>query len=395
VRPVDAETDYQKLTADITYTPGEHWTFSFRYRMLDLDNDVPAIQTSDGVVSPDNPFSFSGIPVRESVDIDRNNYAAFISYRPSHRLTLKAEFEREDIDRSNTGVGQHDTFAGISDPNWALPDNETIDRYRLSFFSRMLEKSALKLNGWYEYTSIDNPAYGTSLSDNNEIFFSASYRPSAIWGATGSIDIQRGDNNDRTAVQFDSGPVPFDLNRDEERENLALGFWFVPSDLFSADLNYGLLHAKIDQDILFGDGPDTSNPGSSTDYTILDDNTDYEQRVHTLSAGINLRLMENLNCRLEGYHVRSSSEFSPGFDPRVFEYLSGDFVGEALASSGSLQEISKVNIRQNGVKARIRWNLSKILTAGFEYTFDDYEDRNANAFDGSAQTFIASLTGTF
>jgi hypothetical protein len=105
--------------------------------------------------------------------------------------------------------------------------------------------------------------------------------------------------------------------------------------------------------------------------------------------------MENLNCRLEGYHVRSSSEFSPGFDPRVFEYLSGDFVGEALASSGSLQEISKVNIRQNGVKARIRWNLSKILTAGFEYTFDDYEDRNANAFDGSAQTFIASLTGTF
>jgi len=395
VTPVDPETDYQKLAADVTYTPGENWTFSFRYRMLDLDSDVPAMQTSDGVVSPANPFSFSGIPVRESIDIDRNNYAAFVSYRPSHRLTLKAEFEREDIDRSDTGTGQHNTFAGISNPNWDLPSNEEIDRFRLTFFSRLLEKSALKLNGWYEYTNIDNPAYGTSLSDNNELFLSASYKPSAIWGATGSIDIVRGDNNDRTAVQFDSGTIPFDLDRDEERENLALGAWFVPSNIFSADLNYGLFHSKVDQDVLFGDEPDVSNPGSATDYTILDDNTDYEQRVHTLSAGLNLRVMEQLNCRLEGYHIRSSSEFSAGFDPRVFEYLSGDFVGEALANTDGLKEISKVNIRQNGIKARIRWGLSETLTAGFEYTFDDYEDRNSNAFDGTAQTFMTSLSGIF
>ncbi len=395
VTPVDPETDYHKLAADVTYTPGEHWTFSFRYRMLDLDSDIPAIQTSDGVVSPANPFSFSGIPVRKSVDINRNNYAAFVSYRPSHRLTLKAEFEREEIDRSDTGLGQHNTFAGSANPNWALPSNEEIDRFRLTFFSRLLEKSALKLNGWYEYTTIDNPAYGTSLSDNNEIFFSASYRPSATWGATGSIDIVRGDNDDRTAVQFDNGPVPFDLNRNEDRENLALGFWIVPNDIFSADLNYGMLHSKIDQDVLFGDGPDTSNPGSLTDYTILDNNSDYKQRVQTISAGLNLRFMEKLNCRLEGYHIRSSSEFSPGFDPRAFEYLSGDFVGEALASANELKEISKVDIRQNGIKARVRWTLSETLTAGFEYTFDDYEDRNSNAFDGTAQTFMTSLTGIF
>lgn len=105
VSPVDAETDYQKLAADVTYTPGENWTFSFRYRMLDLDSDVPATQTSDGVASPANAFFFSGIPVRESIDIDRNNYATFISYRPSHRLTFKGEFEREDVERGNTGIG--------------------------------------------------------------------------------------------------------------------------------------------------------------------------------------------------------------------------------------------------------------------------------------------------
>lgn len=298
----------------------------------------------------------------------------------------------------------HHTFDGISKPNWALPDNETVDRYRLSFFSRMLEKSALRLNGWYEHIDVDNPAYSTTLSDSNEIFFSASYKPASIWGATGSIDILRGDNHDRTVVQFydddDAGTTPglqtpYNLDRKEKRENLAFGLWFIPNAIFSADLNYGLLHSRIDQAVLFGAEPDPSNPGGSTDYTILDDNADYEQQVHTLSAGINLYVMQNLNCRLEGYHIRSSSEFSPGFAPRAFEYLSGNFVGEAQANADGLTKVSKVDIQQNGVKARVRWKLSKMLTAGFEYSFDNYEDRNANTFDGSVQTFIASLTGIF
>ncbi len=384
----DPETDYQKLAADVTYTPGENWTVSFRYRMLDLDSDSPALLESNELAF--NNFG-NPISVRQSIDIERNNYAAYISYRPSHRLTFKGEFEYEDIERNHTGLGQHNSFAGISNPTWDVPDDEEISRLRLTFFSRLMEKSALKLNGWYEYTNIDNPAYGTTLSDSNELFFSASFRPSAIWGATGSIDILRGENDDRTAIQFDGGPVPYDLDRDEKSENLALGAWFIPNDIVSADFNYGWLHSKIDQDVLFGAEPDSGAPGSSTDFTILDDNADFEQRVHTLSAGINLRVMENVNCRLEGYHIRSHAEFSPDFAARDFDYLSGT----AQADSGELKDINEVDIRQNGVKARIRWGLSEMLTASVEYTFDDYEDRNSSVFDGSAQTFIASLTGAF
>jgi hypothetical protein len=381
----DPETDYQKLAADVSYTPGENWTVNFRYRMLDLDSDSPATLTEDALAfnNISNP-----IPVRESIDIERNNYAAFVSYRPSRKLTLKGEFEYEDTDRNNTGIGSHSSFTSITNPNWAVPDNEETNRLRLTFFSRLLEKSALKLNGWYEYTTVDNPAYGTSLSDSNELFFSTSYKPSAIWGATGSIDILRGENDDRTVVQFDgSSQVPYDLDRDEDSENLALGLWFIPNDIVSADFNYGWLHSKIDQDVLFGSDPDQNDQGGLTDYTILDDNADFEQTVHTLSAGINLRLMETVNCRLEGYHIRSKSEYSPDFNPRNLSF--------GLATPDKLDDISEVDIYQNGIKARIRWTLSEKITAGFEYTFDDYEDQNSNVFDGSAQTFIASLTGTF
>jgi hypothetical protein len=101
--------------------------------------------------------------------------------------------------------------------------------------------------------------------------------------------------------------------------------------------------------------------------------------------------MERLNWRLEGYHIRSHAEFSPDFDSRDLDY-DGNILP---ASPDALQDISEVDIRQNGFKTRVRWQLSDILTAGVEYTFDDYDDRNSNAFDGSVQTFLANLTGVF
>jgi hypothetical protein len=94
---------------------------------------------------------------------------------------------------------------------------------------------------------------------------------------------------------------------------------------------------------------------------------------------------------LEGYHIRSKAEFSPDFDSRNLSYLAGD----QTATADELKDISEVDIRQNGFKARVRWEFTEMLTAGLEYTFDDYEDRNSSVFDGSTQSLIASLNGAF
>ncbi len=65
-------------------------------------------------------FCASEVPVRQSIDIDRNNYAATVSYRPTRRLTLKGDYEREETDRNHTGhqlssihfVGARQTHTG-------------------------------------------------------------------------------------------------------------------------------------------------------------------------------------------------------------------------------------------------------------------------------------------
>ncbi len=139
-----------------------------------------------------------------------------------------------------------------------------------------------------------------------------------------------------------------------------------------------MLHSKIDQDTLYGSGADPL-------YSIVDDDSDFEQRVHTLSAGINLRILDNLNCRVEGYHIRSSAEFTPGIQEDL----------PNIANPDELKDISEVDIRQNGIKSRITWQFTRMLRAQFEYTYDDYDDQNSDVFDGSCQTFIASVGGTF
>ncbi len=80
--------------------------------------------------------------------------------------------------------------------DWELPDEEIITRVKLGFTSRLLEKSALKLSGWVAVQKNDDPAYGTSFEDSQELFLSASYNPSPLWGFLASLNLLKQENND-------------------------------------------------------------------------------------------------------------------------------------------------------------------------------------------------------
>lgn len=389
VGPVKAETDYYKTAADVTYTPGEAWTISMRYRLIDLDSDNSDYLT---VYAGSDP----NLEVRDAIDYERSWYEAIVNYRPANSLTLKAELRREDIDRSNTGPPEphHSTFVpgGTTqiDPYWELPSTETITRAKIGFRSRLLEKSALKLSGWAMLKHSDDPAYGTSFSDSGELFFSANYNPTPFWGLSASIDFLNEDNDDRTVYQFDANdaPVPYDLDRERQQQTLSVGSWYIPVEGLTFDLNYGYLATQVSQDLLFGAEP---SQVVNRDYTIKDDDVDYDQTVHTLSAGATWQVRDSLNCRVEGYHIRSEANFDPDF-----MLASGfTFANGASATSGDLKQISKLDIRQNGLQGRLNWQIDNNWSCSVTATYDDYDDKNSNVFDGSVMSYMASVSRTW
>jgi hypothetical protein len=391
VAPVKAETDYTKSAADVTYTPGQRWTFNMRYRLLDMDSDNSDVITQYGSERPGD------LEVRESMDIKRAWYEALVSYRPTPRLTLKAEFRREDIDRSNTGPEEH-VFHSEAVPaeieineSWQLPDEEIITRVKLGFTSRLLEKSTLKLSGWLALQRNDDPAYGTSFENSQELFLSAGYNPSPIWGLLANLNLLKQDNNGFEVEGFSTEISPyqfsktFDLEREKEQQNISLGTWLTPRDGLSFDLNYGYMRTAIEQDLLFGKVTATPEP-DNTDFTIEDENVDYRQTVQTVILGMTWQALKNLSCRFEGYHIRSKASYDPEFGPYSYALNGAD------ADSSDLREISEVDIRQNGLRGRINWQVTETVQCGVEATFDDYDEVNNDVFDGSVQTYLADLS---
>lgn len=389
ISPVNAETDYYKTTADITYTPGKAWTVSMRYRLFDIDS------SNSGFI-----YSYAGgdpeLEVRDALDYQRAWYEAIVNYRPTGKLTLKAELRREDIDRSNTGPAQahHSTSTDVSiDPYWELPEQETITRLKIGFHSRLLEKSKLKFSGWAMLKKNDDPAYGTSFAETRQLFFSSNYSPTPLWGLAASLDVLDEDNDDRTVIQLfnDDGigstpdlEIPYDLDRERKQQNFSLGTWLTPAPGLSFDMNYGYLHTDIQQDLLFGAEPNTLDPAAN--YTIEDDDVDYDQTVHTLSVGMTWQAKDNLSCRFEGYHIRSEASFDPDFALRD-SYLNG-----AMASSDELRDISQIDIRQNGLKGRLNWKIDEDWSCTVQASYDDYDDKSSNVFDGSVTSYMASLS---
>jgi hypothetical protein len=375
VSPVNAETDYFKNATDVTYTPGEKWTVNFRYRLMDMDADNSDILTTYGSTKS-NPLE-----VREAMDITRAWYEASVNYRPSRHLTLKGELRREEIDRSNTGPEEpHSSYFADPiqiNPNWLLPEEETITRAKLGFSSRLLDKSALKMSGWVAIQRDDDPAYGTSFEEGQELFFSTSYTPSPFWGflANANLLLQKNDDYEQHDTKRD---------REKKQQNVSLSSWLNPREGLSFDLNYGYLRTAISQDLLFG----TSDP-----YLFKDDSVDYRQTVHSVTLGMTLQALENLSCRLEGYYIRSRADYSADFDEGPFDYnFPGAGAYSGNATSNDLEEISELDLRQSGLRGRFNWQIDNNWSCGIEATYDKYDDKNSDYYDGSVQTAMVSFS---
>lgn len=385
---VKAETDYYKAAGDVTYIPSPKWTLNFRYRLLDLDTDNP-----ESVSAYDNEFD-----VRENVDLRRANHEATIAYRPSRNWTFKGEYQLENLHRGNTGGPEPHhgfqaplAFGGVTDDVWELPEDEVLQRIKVGLLARPFGSRVLKMNLWYQYRTSDDPAYAASYENRHELFFGTTYAPSALWGINFTAKALQEENDRQQEVLFRTTTggiadeeIPVELDREREQQDLTLGLWGNPFSRLSGGVNYGYLRTRIRQDLLFGnDLGDSGVAPPVADHSIFDELVEYSQRVHTVSANAALRVTEKLNLRIEGYHIRSYAEFSPDF-----------FVGspplDLPASSADLKELSRLDIRQNGLRAGLDWTPVPTWTCSLLYTYDDYEDRDGSTFDGTAQTYLVS-----
>lgn len=371
IQGVKSETDFRMGTADVAWILSPQWTVNLLYRLLDLDNSNSSILTSASEAAP--------VEVRDNVDLTRASYAARIAYRPTSKWTFKGDFEHKKIHRGNVGAATLDE----PDPVWELPKEEEINRLRLTALGRPLGSRKLKLNLWYEYLTSEDPAYGASAEESHEGFAGVTWSLTPRFGMNASIRGLEQLNRNKTFSQhsFNSGTDDtlhfFREDRRQEKTDVIFGSWWNPAEPLTLTFNYGFLRTRTLQDQIF-----SSNAFSG--YFVQDDDLENSQRVHSASAGMDLRIMKNLGARLEWRFITTFANWNPRFS---LEAPAG-----ILVDSQDLKEATRLDIRQAGASLGVDWSPTDEWTCSLRYTFDDYEDRDSNVFDGTVQTYMASVS---
>ncbi len=393
VQGIESETDFYKTAGDLTLIPSARWTLNFQYRFLDLDNtNSDRLQVAGGS---------DALNVRENLDLTQAVYGARLSYRPSRRLTLQGEFRRRDVHRAHTGEAVDAEFFPelIIDPNWELPSDEVIHSYRFTARSRPLGRSNFKLNGWYQYQTSNDPAYGTSAQRGHEAFAGLTYAPTATWGLTGNLRLLRQANNRHRLEQFGSTTgnlLSIDLDRKDESQQVSAGVWANPISGLALNFHYGFLRKKTIQDLLFGRDPlrkktiqDLLFGRDPEGVNVLAEDADYSQTVHSASAGANWQINQRLSALCEALYIRSRAELEPEFSVQDLSFFG--FPDPVDVDAEGINDLSELDIRQWGIRLGLRWVLEEAWSCSLNYSYDDYQDLNSGTFDGTAQTYMFNV----
>lgn len=404
--PIVAEIDYFKGAADVTHTTSSKFSYNFKARYLELDNENTYPDLLD-------PFVFDGlggldpgglVDVRPSIDIDRASYELIASYRPHKKMTWKGNLKVEQIKRSETGGVSpfHSSSGGtfVNDTVWELPDEEIITTAKVSFFARPMAVSTFKVNGFYKFQNSDEPAYGASFDDSHQLFLSTTYAINPQWGmnASARATLDTLDNHVHEVI-FDEGPplvineVPRD--REREQESVNIGTWYTPIPNVTTTLNYGYNRTAITQDLMYGMSPNNAVTGSAIDYIIMAKDAEFLQEVHSVNGSVAVALLGNVKATVYGYYTRSLANYDPVFATQSFLYRSGPTNLQADASSDGLKDISQYDIDQFGAKAAVDYYFTPDFELTLNYSYDEYNEKYTNDFDGSVQTAMANLAYRF
>jgi hypothetical protein len=392
VQPVESATDFYQLAGDATYIINPQWTLNFRYRMADLKNDTPDFVIAAGTL-PGNEGGTGRLPVRNSVDVTRSSYEAAINYRPARACTLRGEYRYLDIERGNTSGPVDFTVAGgmITQPDlsWELPDQETVQRFKLSLQARPLASRKLQIKAHYSYEAATDAAYGTSYEHRHELFGGATWAVGSRWGLHGSARYNNEENDGHELFLPDGfgGFMPFNPTRTRDVTNLVAGAWLMPVRSVTINANYGYLNSTIHQDLIFGGQPSEIGPDDPLNYSIFDSQVPYDQTVQTATVMIDWRVVKEFGCTLEGRIIKSKSHFDPDFPVTPLAF-GANMIDQ---SSDELREISEVSITQTGLTFGIDWTPAPAWTCTTSYSYDDYDDQRNAIFEGTAQMVMASL----
>ncbi|MEJ2324009.1 MAG: MtrB/PioB family outer membrane beta-barrel protein [Nitrospirota bacterium] len=345
-----AQADYLAVAGDLRWMPLTKLTFFFKYRHRERDAEARSTLPVGYLGFPSYTAPVvSGVQIRPLISSRSDVYSATVRYRAIRNLDLRAGFKHRDTDRS-TAV------------DWQVSPSTTQNSVFVSAATRLAKR--LKLDGKYEYTHEDSPAYNTQPEDSHRGRVAITWSPLERLMAFLSYDLTRGESNDITIM--DSLGVGHAVDRDIDNDKVMGSLTYLFGEKLSLTGTYAYMRNKVKQGEIFGE---------TAPLTV--DDVRYRNQAHTVSISSSYSPLERLRLGAGISHTRSKGDFSP--DPAGVASLSRLEVWETIYSASADYEISG------------GWDVAA------SYEFTDFDDRvenpqNPTFSDGQAHLLFVSLS---
>lgn len=363
------ETDFQKYSGDLVYTPASGLTLRAYYRLLDMDTSNPGFQEVEG----------HGVSreISDPVDLERDVAGLRLAWRPQRNLLLRGEVSQV--------TNHRDDIFQEGSRRWNVPHREEILTTRWTFRSDIGEERRLRWEARYRYRQVDDPAYASTAETEHRAFTGLTWN-GREHGAAIHLNYRHGVNKDFNLL--------IEPNADGEYLQLPYGFqrnawdtslngWWNPLERVRFQAGGGYSWIDIDQQLVYGSDPDPT-------VNIVSNDTEYRQRQLLVHADLVVDLAADISSRVGYRYERASGDYSTGFSERELAYLGFPTPLVGVDADGLL-EASRFEYAGDSFHLGIDWKPDPTfyLTAG--YDLSRYRDHLGSRTDGEIEVFMLSL----
>jgi hypothetical protein len=313
-------------------------------------------------VDQDNPTSVTsidslGIPatyaVRNAINSQKDVMSAMVRYRATDRLTVRAEYSFESLDR--------DISTGDPAGGWQLDDKVTRNSFRLGATYRLTNKLMLRGDISSQIAAVPaNSVDNTYPETSNAARGTLTWTPKSWfnWLLTGgTVREERSDLN-----------APFTDKWTSERNRILNSFTFIVGKKTSITPSYAFFQNKHTGPIAY-----TDNTGGITAESAVP----YADTAHVASLAIGYALADAMLLTAEAGRSWSRGNWQN----------SG-----TVAGSTGIADLTSVKLVETTASANLDVRYTKNLGTEFRYLIRKLDDILDNAQDGTNQIVLATLS---
>jgi hypothetical protein len=355
------------MNYNVNSRPVRNLWLNGRYRYYDYDNRTPHFEIANMVVG-DTSLGATEESLR--MGFKRHNVDLDASYTPWRFTALRVGYGREQVDRS----------ARIFDQTAENTFRTSVDSTGNPYFTlRAVFEHAVRTGTGFEPELLDEVGeqpgmrhFDIADRNRNRATFIATATPTPSLGLSASIGAGN-DNYDDTGFGL----------RDNDNRVYSAGFNVTPDDRVNFDLTYGFEKYTALQTSR------TANPLTATDTSFIDPRRDFDtdatDRVHTVSAALNLAKVV----------TRTDLDFSYNYSWSKATYVYNVAAGwtDSLPRLTLPVQLSPLSNKLADFRADLMYSVTTKIAVGGDYRYERYEVTDF-AFEPDATGSIYPVTST-